>query len=302
MTEQVVQLGPEHGPPAGNASSAARQDRPIGEILQQVCELSPTQVEEIARYQTQHQIPFGEAAIRLGYARREDVVWALSKQYSYSYLADTSKATINQELVMARNPFSESVECFRSLRTHLAFGLLAAESGKRSALAVVSPNIGDGKTFIISNLAVAFSQLRYRTVVVDADLRSPRAHRIFGVEGAEGLSATLSRRSSFKLYEFGESLQNLFFLPAGAVPPNPTELLHSPEFDLLLTELTKKFDVVLVDTPAAAHGSDARVIAEKCGAALLVVKKDRSRLKDAKTLAAQLRLGSCKIVGPLVNE
>lgn len=285
------------------ASVAERAARPkarrIGEYLRQVRELGVDKRTKILNYQARHRIPFGEAAIKLGYVSREDVVWALSKQYEYSYLDEAAELPINDELVMARRPFGDSVECFRSLRTHLSIGLL---SQKRTPIAIVSPNIGDGKTFILSNLAVAFSQLRQRTVIIDADLRSPRAHKIFGIRSSEGLSSVLSGRSRVRLYSFSRALPNLFVLPAGAVPPNPTELLHSREFDLLLDEMMREYDVVLVDTPAAAHGSDARVVAEKCGAALMVVKRNQSRLRDAKAFADQLRLDSCAIIGPLVNE
>lgn len=284
-------------------TSAGVSDRRIGEILSQVCHLAASDVSRITQYQTEKRIPFGEAAIELGLARREDVVWALSKQYSYSFVAEGSGASFNDELVMARSPFSDEVECFRSLRTHLSFGLFAPGVTRRRPLAVVSPNIGDGKTFVLCNLAVAFSQLRSRTVIVDADLRSPRLHKIFGIDNTDGLTATLSGRSpAMSLRSFGDILPNLYILPAGAIPPNPTELLHSPEFDLLLSELSGKFDVVLVDTPAADHGSDARVIAEKCGSALVVVRKDQSRMKDAEAFLGQLRQGDCIVVGPLIND
>jgi Mrp family chromosome partitioning ATPase len=91
-------------------------------------------------------------------------------------------------------------------------------------------------------------------------------------------------------------------LPVGAVPPNPLELVQRPAFSLLIHELLSKFDHVVVDTPASVHGADARVLAAKCGAALAIGRKGRSRMKSMQTLINALAKGPAQLAGVIVNE
>src|SRR5690606_31496730 len=111
----------------------------------------------------------------------------------------------------------------------------------RRALAIVSPNSGDGKTFFSANLAIALSQLGGRTLLVDADMRGPRQHEVFGVEGTAGLSGLLSGRAEANVIIQAPDLPSLFLLPVGITPPNPLELVERPAFGLLLRELLNKF-------------------------------------------------------------
>ena len=205
---------------------------------------------------------------------------------------------------MANAPFSDEVECFRDLRTQLLMGVLSPTHGRR-ALAVVSPEVGDGKTFILSNLAVAFSQLRGRTLLVDGDMRNPRLHKVFNIDNTHGLSSILSGRiqgGDINVIRPVAELPNLYMLPVGAVPPNPLELVHQAGFDLLIQELLTKFDTVLVDTPAAVHGSDCRIIASKCGAALIISRKDKTHTDRLQTLVSQLSKGPTMLAGVMFNS
>jgi capsular exopolysaccharide synthesis family protein len=172
----------------------------------------------------------------------------------------------------------------------------------RSALAVTSPNRSDGRTFFAANLAVAFGQLPGRTVIVDADLRQPRLHEIFKAPGTTGLTTLLSGRTEASVIRAVDGLPNLFLLPAGPKPPNPSELFLKPAFTLLLTELTNKFDYVIVDTPAADHGSDARVIASRCGSALTVSRRNHTRLPELQKLVTQLGKSHVKMAGVVMND
>jgi capsular exopolysaccharide synthesis family protein len=179
-------------------------------------------------------------------------------------------------------------------------GVLAPAQGRR-ALSIISPDVGDGKTFIAANLAVAFSQLRGRTLIVDADMRNPRLHEVFNIENNIGLSSILSGRTQGNVIRQIAELPNLYFLPVGAVPPNPSELVQQAGFDLLIQELMNKFDNVLVDTPAASHGSDARMIAAKCGAALIVSRKDKTHSATLQKLMSQLAKGPTLVAGVMFN-
>lgn len=291
---------PSRFPLADSELTDQLQDRTIGEIIRKAKGLSAEHVAQIVRYQREHGLRFGEAALALGLVQREDVIWALSQQFQYHY-APTGAKNLHEDLVMANSPFSDEVECFRDLRTQLMMGVLAPNQGRR-ALAMVSPEVGDGKTFILANLAVAFSQLRGRTLVVDADMRNPRLHEVFNIQNDIGLSSILSGRTQGNVIRQIPELPNLYFLPVGAVPPNPLELVQQPGFDLLIQELLNKFDNVLVDTPAASHGSDARMIAAKCGAAMIVSRKDRTHSNKLQTLVNQLAKGPTLVAGVMFNS
>lgn len=276
------------------------QDPTLGEILQRTKGLTGEQVAQTLDYQHAHGVRFGEAAVALGLARPEDILWALSQQFHYPY-APVAEKSLNEELVVANAPFSEEAESFRDLRSQLVMGLLS-EPDHRRAIALVSPDVNEGKSFIAANLATAFSQLPGRTLIIDADLRTPRLHEVFGVEPSTGLTGILAGRTEPNVIKPAGHLPNLYLLQAGVVAPNPTELLQRAAFSLLLKELLSKFDYVLVDTPAAVHGSDARIIASHCGGALVVGRKNKSHAAALQTLVTQLNKSAVKIAGVVLNE
>lgn len=283
-----------------NNSSAG--DRSIGDIIAQANNLSADQVAQVLAKQRESGLKFGEAAVALGMVKRQDVLWALSQQFQYPYQGDTP-SKVSSELVVATNPFDNSAEFFRDVRSQLISTVFNGGQEPPLALAVCSPNSGDGKTFFIANLAVAFSQLGGRTLVVDADMRTPRLHEIFGIEApATGLSSILSGRSEPNVIRPVDSLTSLYLLPVGVVPPNPLELVQRSAFDLLLAELHQKFDYVLVDTPAASHGADARVIATKCGASVVIARKNTSKVAPLKKLVDALNRGERRFGGVIMNE
>lgn len=275
-------------------------DASLGDILRTTKGLTTSQVKQALDYQHEHKVRFGDAIVALGLARPEDIVWALSQQFHYPY-TPTKEQTLNEELVVANDPFSEEVEAFRDLRSQLLMSVMSGQ-GTRSALALVSPDVGDGKSFIAANLAVAFSQLPGRTLLIDADLRAARLHKLFGVDAGSGLTSILAGRAEANVIKPVGHLPNLYLLPAGVDAPNPVELLQQSAFSLLLCDLQEKFDYVLVDTPAASHGSDARIIATHCGSALVIGRKNRSSAPHLQKLVKQLTKGSVKLAGVLMNE
>lgn len=284
--------------PTGSAQTV--QDPTLGEILRRTKGLTGEQVTQALDYQRAHGVRFGEAAVALGMARPEDIIWALSQQFHYPY-SPVAERNLNEELVVANSPFSENVEAFRDLRTQLIMTVMG-DVDPRCALAVVSADVNEGKTFIAANLAVAFSQLPGRTLLIDADLRKPRLHEVFGVEASTGLSGILAGRTEANVIKPVGHLPNLYLLPAGVQAPNPAELLHRAAFSLLLRELLAKFDNVLVDTPAASQGPDARIIALHCGAAMVVGHKGHTKVAGMQKLVKQLTKSKVQIAGVLVNE
>ncbi|MBT9611046.1 MAG: polysaccharide biosynthesis tyrosine autokinase [Aquabacterium commune] len=283
-----------------NPQAQSVQDPSLGDILRRTKGLTSEQVAQALEYQRSNGVRFGAAVVALGLAQTEDVIWALSQQFHYPY-TPVGERTLNEELVVANTPFDDNVEAFRDLRTQLLTSIMGP-GPERSALAIVSADVAEGKTFVAANLATAFSQLPGRTLVIDADLRTPRLHEVFGAEASTGLSGILAGRTEANVIRPVSHLPNLYLLPAGTVPPNPTELLQRAAMSLLLRELLSKFDNVLVDTPAASHGPDARIIAMHCGAAMLVGRKRQSKTADMQALLKHLTKSNIKIAGVLVNE
>jgi protein-tyrosine kinase len=275
--------------------------RSIGDLIREARNLDSQQIEQVLQYQRQHRVPFGEAAIALKFATRDDVLWALAQQFHYPYAAQGDVASLNEELITAIDPFSDESEIFRDVRSQLLAGVMAPDMPPR-ALAVLSPDVGDGKTFFAANLAVAFSQLGGRTLLVDADMRTPRLHDLFNVPRGSGLSNILAGRADADVIHESNSLPGVFVLPVGVFPPNPLELVQRPMFGLLMLELCAKFDHVIVDTPAAVHGADARVIAAKCGAAMVIARRGRSRMDGIEMLVSQVQKSHARFAGVMINE
>ena len=123
-----------------------------------------------------------------------------------------------------------------------------------------------------------------------------------GFEGITGLSAILSGRTEHKAVQQIDDIPALFVVAVGATPPNPLELIERPAFGLLMNELTAKFDHVIVDTPAVARGTDATVIAARCGAAIVVARRNESRLGPLRTLVHALQDNVEKVLGVAFND
>lgn len=282
------------------ANPGANDERSIGDIIRNSKNLNVEQVEKILQYQRSNGIRFGEAAVALGYVKPDEVLWALSQQFQYAY-SGGDMAKVSDELVVAHSPFSNEAERFRDMRSQI-MSMCQGQAVEPKAVAVLSANIGDGKTFFAANTAISYSQLGAKTLLIDADLRYPRMHELFGVASANGLSNMLAGRGPATVVRPLEGLPNLYLLPAGIIPPNPLELIQRDAFDKIIVELLAKFTHVIVDTPAAAHGADAVVIAEKCGRAVLVGRKDHTAVAHIQGFAARLNRSLTQVLGVVYND
>lgn len=277
------------------------QEPTIGEIIQKANNLTPDQIESILGYQREHKVRFGEAAVALGLANSDDVMWALAQQFHYPYSGERD-GMFSKELVIAKNPFSPQAEAIRTTRSHLIMKMYSG-SEPRKALTILSANSGDGRSYFAANMAAAFSQLSGRTLLIDANMRSPRQHEIFNLANAgTGLSSILTGRAVTNVIQPVKTLPNLFVLPVGTTPPNPLELAERPAFGLMIRELLSKFDHILVDTPALSQGMDGAVIAAKCGAAVLLARQNHTRVDSLQSLVGALRMSDTTIVGSIVVD
>ena len=294
-------LGPDSlnaAPPAGAGAETA--DRSIGDIIAELRNLSAEQVENVLRHQREKGVRFGEAAVALGLASRDDVLYALAQQFHYPYAPDEQQK-VSHELVVLREPFSPRAEAFRALRSQIMMRVYAGS--ERPALAVISTDAGDGKTYTAANIAVSLAQLGGgRTLLVDADLRNPRLHEVFALPNRAGLSGILSGRSDAQVIQRLPGIEGLFVLPVGTTPPNPLELVERRAFGALMRDLTSKFDHVIVDTPAASLGADASVIAARCGAALVVARRHASRVAGLQDLMGSFAGSAVHMAGVVMND
>ena len=295
--ENVVTFEPQR------AATVLRSDRLIGAILVEEGKLTANEIDRVLDTQRAAGVRFGEAAVRMGLISDNDVRFALAKQYDFPHLVrDTEAKGIqpSNELVAAFAPFHPRTEELRALRTQLLIRWYNPEQG-RNALVIVSPGSGEGRSYLAANLAVVFSQLGARTVLVDADLRAPRQHEIFGLPPGHGLSTLLSGRGENKVTFPVHGLDRLSVLPAGPLPPNPQELLSRPAFGALMKNLQSSFDVVIVDTPPARQFADAQSIAHRAGDALVVARKDHTAVSSTSKVVKELAGTGARVVGSIIN-
>ncbi len=274
--------------------------RSIGALLIDAGKLSPEDAEACLRLQKEKGIRFGDAAVELGFISRADIDLAISRQFDYPYLAP-GESKVSTEVVAAYDPFSPQVEALRALRAQLMLRWFDHDAA-RTALAVVSASRGEGRSYIAANLAVVFSQLGERTLLIDADLRNARQHELFGIDNRVGLSALLSGRAGLDTVHRVPGLLSLSVLPAGATPPNPQELLARPAFQQLLAECAGHYDVVLLDSPPASDTADAQTLAVRAGAALIIVRKASSRTWRVRGVSDSVAQAKASIVGAVLND
>jgi chain length determinant protein tyrosine kinase EpsG len=283
--------------PMETASRAS--GRHIGAILMDEGKLSASDAEQVLKRQRELGWRFGEAAIELNLITDSDLRQALAKQYEFPYLIGGPEG-VSKELIAAWDPFHPVVEELRSVRTQLLIRWFNPGAGRRT-LAITSPCAREGRSFIAANLAVVFSQLGQRTLLIDADFRAPRQQTIFNVSDRFGLSSVLSGRSDLSAASPVTGLTGLAVMPAGPLPPNPLELLSRGAFAALLSKAQAEYDVIIIDTPPVTEYSDAPAITFRVGDALLISRKDHTRLADTERAMRELSDASARIVGSLMN-
>jgi protein-tyrosine kinase len=275
----------------------------IGDILVATGRLSQEDAVRIVERQRKDQVQFGEAALALKVLSKDDIDFALSKQFDYSYLSDQDQS-VSPELVAAYKPFSRVGENLRAVRSQLMLRWFNTDPA-RKVMAIVSPGNGEGRSFVAANLAIVFAQQGERTLLIDADMRSKperSQNSLFKLGKSAGLSAILANRAGLEVAQLIPGLPGLAVLPAGATPPNPQELLGRPAFGDLLRVASQQFDVIIIDTPAGTDFADAEITAARAGAALLVARKNTSLVPQASQLARRLQDSGVALVGSVLND
>lgn len=269
----------------------------FGEALVAHAKIQPQDVERILALQTSENILFGEAAKRLGLIKDKDIKKVLSEQFAYAYSHDPSN--IHQALIAAHTPFSPEAERLRSLRGQL---LMRWFDMGHKTLAITSTHADDTAHLVTANLAVVFSQLNKRTLLIDANLRAPMHQQLFDVESRVGLSNILAnRQGSYQLSRLA-TLPNLSILTAGTQVPNPQELLSNGSFSDLMDELSGLYDVILIETVPLNLGADYLPVVVKAKGAIMVTRKDVTAARDVHLLQEQLKMTGAQLIGSVIQE
>jgi protein-tyrosine kinase len=286
--------------PVKRQNTPPDRGRAIGAILVEQGRLHSQDVEEIQRFANSHGVRFGEAAVQLKRITERDIESAIAQQYNYPVLARGGEGGVADDLIAAYMPQSDAVEPLRALRSQII--LRWFNSANRRVLAITSAERGDGRSWLAANLATMFAQLGERTLLIDADMRHPRQHRIFNIDNSVGLSALLTGRAGREIARRIHPQLRLFVLPAGIMPPNPQELLARPVFDVILDHFAAQFSLVILDTPAACETADAQILAANAGNAVMIAR--RNCTPQAKLLAAMEMFTDTgvNVIGSVINE
>ena len=190
-------------------------------------------------------------------------------------------------------------ESFRKLRTNVR---LSIPDDHTQPLLITSAGMGEGKTVVASNLATTLALSNQRVLLIDADLRRPRLHRVFELPQEPGLSNLLVGEVVASQVVQKTNIPGLLVLTSGTVPPNPSELLESKRFKDFLSQLSQHFDWVLIDSPPVLPVTDAMVLSQIVAGVVLVVSADATPLQAARTAVDQLDVARARILGAVLNR
>jgi len=227
-----------------------------------------------------------EEALRRYSTRRDLVVW------------EGERLVPGRDLILAHDQDNPRSETLRTLRTEL----LMRTNGRRGAgvFALLSPCAKEGRSQLSAELAIAFAQLGSRTLLVDADMRRPHLHALFGTNNEVGLAQALVDGSTQRVYGV-EGLPQLGLLTAGALPRNPLELLSSNRFERLVSEWRRNHEFVVIDTPPTAEFSDAIAVATAAGNVVMLGRLNSTSFDVLTEMRRKLDTTHARIVGAVIN-
>lgn len=219
---------------------------------------------------------------------------AVSKKTNKRRLLDSKR-----KLVTKFDPKSPISEQYRTIRTNILYSSIDEEV---RSIMVTSAGPGEGKSTTTANLAVVFAQQGKTVLLVDADLRKPTVHYTFNMTNTSGLTSVLTNQMPLKEAVHTNDEKNLYVLPSGPIPPNPSELLGSRAMKHFLEQALEEFDLVLFDTPPVLAVTDAQILANLCQGSLLVVSSGKTE-KDALLKTKELLTSTNgKLLGVVLNN
>ena len=204
-----------------------------------------------------------------------------------------------RELVGASNPYSVHGEAYRTLRTGI---LLSRAGAPPKVILMTSTTSGEGKTVTATNTAVLFAHTGAKVLLIDADLRRPRCHRVFGIDKEPGLTEVLTgRRDVFEMIR-PTAVDGLSMLTSGSLPPNPTELLGSDKMKQVLTTVAGSFDFVVIDSPPILPVSDSILLSTIVDGVVVIVNSAKTAKQQIRVACARLKYARSKLFGIVLNK
>jgi protein-tyrosine kinase len=299
---------------------ATESDQAICDAVVLFYKLPEEAVENINEAKKALGVSFAEAAIHTGlvteteidrareWVRRQSVMEGRSiieealRRRSHGrdlILWEGEKLTPGKQLLIAHEPYHERSEAIRSLRTDL----LMRTNGRRGAamFALLSPCGGEGRSQLCAELAIAFAQLGSRTLLVDADMRRPRLHHLFGADNSVGLAQALVDAKTLRAHPI-EGVPKLALLTAGALPPNPLELLSGRSFERMAVEWRRSYEFVVMDTPPVAQYSDGLAVAAMAGYVVLLGRTNSTPFSALAELRRKLDTSQSWVVGAVMSS
>lgn len=279
----------------------ADADAPIRDALQRLGLLTDEEVARVSAHQAERGLDFDQAALELGFIGPDELDRAREQLINSLALQSGDRRNVSDEIIVLSDPTSVKAEAIRLLRTQVIAQHI--KPGRR-ALTLIAPVPGAGCSFLAANLAAALSQIGTKTLLVDANMRSPRIDQIFGIEAdAPGLSSYLSLQVARPERVVNANvLPNLSVMTAGPSVPRPQELLSSARFRDGMNMLLREYDIALFDTPPANSSADALTVAAAVGHSLIVARRDATFVSDVATLADQLKAARCAVIGSVLSE
>jgi len=201
--------------------------------------------------------------------------------------------------IIHEKPHSVISEAFRSLRTKIKFMSCESETW---AITITSTNTGEGKTFCAQNLSSAFAISGKKTVLLGFDLRKPRLSELFNLNNETGLSNYLTNQATFDDICYKTNYDNLFIIPSGAIPPNPSELISNNKTSELFNILRDRFEVIIIDTPPIGLVADARILMDYSDCHLYVVRSNYTDKEHMGYSLNNLLLENVNHMGIILND
>lgn len=213
-----------------------------------------------------------------------------------------------KDLIINDNPKSAFAEAIKSIKTNIQFSSINSDF---KVILITSPAPGDGKSFISANLAAAFAQEDKKVLIIDADLRRGRQHKIFNIKSNTGQSYSnlivYAKRSDDKKIDYKQfvhktQIKNVSLIPAGPVPPNPLELLSSETNKKLISDLRAKYDIIIIDCPPAVGLSDAIVMSKLSDINLISVSNGKTKFEQLSRAKEAFTKANSKLNGVIINR
>ena len=202
--------------------------------------------------------------------------------------------------ILTKDSYFNTVETYKSIRTSVMFSMPQSDKGK--VIVVSSATPGEGKSTTNINLAITFAQTGARVIVIDCDLRKARVHKYLEIERGDGLSNVLCGFVRLENAIQKNVRENLDCLTAGAISPNPAELLETEQFAALLDTLREEYDYIFIDTPPITVVTDAVIVMKHCTGVVLVIRENVTRYDALDETVETIQKVGAKILGAIMVD